>query len=404
MIEFDRINELNVYKFSTSSIQQKYLLNYRQKYFEIGASLAELVDILKQSDNLKDAIGHYIRIKDGVYSYEQVEDLIRKYICPIYNTNHSKESKTFLFSKELFSDKDLDKYSDLFRFLFNKSVRVAIGLMALVCEFVFFLTCFRGDFSFHIQTPFFLGILFFLIISSFIHELGHASACKYYHINHGGIGFGLYFNFPVFYTDVSAIWRLKRSQRCVVNMAGVYFQVILLLPLLITYFFTYEDFVKYIIIVMNINFVITLNPFFKFDGYWLVTDLLGVPNLRTRSNEVLKYYYMKMRGKPNDKKPFLLSMGRYEKILLLIYFVLVNAFFCYYFFCVIPYFLMDFFESFPADLDNLFFAILNGISPDYEILKSVFSKFIFFLLIVYFLFRIISSLLRKIVLCHERKG
>lgn len=81
-----------------------------------------------------------------------------------------------------------------------------------------------------------LGVLLLLLLSSFVHEIGHASACRHFGVKHGGIGFGLYLTFPVFYTDVSEIWKLKRTERIVVNMAGVYFQLILLIPFFLIYF------------------------------------------------------------------------------------------------------------------------------------------------------------------------
>ena len=52
------------------------------------------------------------------------------------------------------------------------------------------------------------GLLIFMLVSSFFHELGHASACKYCGVKHGSIGLGLYLNFPVLYTDVTEIWKL----------------------------------------------------------------------------------------------------------------------------------------------------------------------------------------------------
>ena len=77
----------------------------------------------------------------------------------------------------------------------------------------------------------------------------------------------------------------KREQRLVVNTAGVYFQLLFLSPIIIIYLFTGNDILKYFIYTVNVNFLITLNPFFKFDGYWIVSDLLGVPNLRARTRE-----------------------------------------------------------------------------------------------------------------------
>ena len=118
-----------------------------------------------------------------------------------------------------------------------------------------------------------------MLASSFFHELGHASACKYFGVRHGGVGFGLYLTFPVLYTDVTEIWKLNRRQRCVVNLAGVYFQSYGLILLLVAFFVTGDDILRYLILIMNLGFLMTLNPFFKFDGYWIASDLLGVPNV-----------------------------------------------------------------------------------------------------------------------------
>ena len=62
-----------------------------------------------------------------------------------------------------------------------------------------------------------VGLLVFMVVSSLFHELGHASACKHFGIRHGGIGFGLSLNFPVLYTDVTEVWRLRRADRCIVT-------------------------------------------------------------------------------------------------------------------------------------------------------------------------------------------
>lgn len=117
------------------------------------------------------------------------------------------------------------------------------------------------QFSSHVNVYSILGLLVFMLGSSLFHELGHASACKYYGIKHGGIGFGLYLNIPVLYTDVTEVWQLKRSQRCVVNLAGVYFQSYCLLGLLVAFFLTYNDILRYLILTMNFGFLMTLNPF-----------------------------------------------------------------------------------------------------------------------------------------------
>ena len=129
--------------------------------------------------------------------------------------------------------------------------------------------------------------------------------------------FGLYLNFPVFYTDVSHIWRLNRRQRCVVNFAGVYFQIIILLPILLCEILFPNNILRYIILGLNLNFLITLNPFFKFDGYWFMTDLLGISNLRKKSNQLIKYYWYVFIGRKQSVEiPFTFLLKKHEKVFL----------------------------------------------------------------------------------------
>lgn len=242
-----------------------------------------------------------------------------------------------------------------------------------------------------------IGLLLFIIASSCIHELGHAAACRYYGIEHGNVGFGLYLNFPIFYTDVSNIWRLKREQRCVVNLAGIYFQSIVLLPVLVAYFVTGHPVLKYLVLLTNINFVITLNPFFRFDGYWLMTDLLGIANLRAKSMELLRYLHYRIRGKaPEGWKPALLMVKPAYRYALFAYSVVVNLFFGYYFFYIIPLFIIHFAESFPVLFRTLLASLSSGTMPDFGIVQQVAAQLLFMAITVYFLYRMVKPLVGSI--------
>jgi putative peptide zinc metalloprotease protein len=66
-----------------------------------------------------------------------------------------------------------------------------------------------------------------------LHELGHASACRKYGCEHAEIGFCLYLIFPALYIDLSAAWRLPRLQRAVIDIGGMYFQFLSVVPLFI---------------------------------------------------------------------------------------------------------------------------------------------------------------------------
>lgn len=117
------------------------------------------------------------------------------------------------------------------------------------------------------------------MLSGLVHELGHTSACRHFECPHGGIGFGLYFIFPAWYADVTKAWQLQRHQRAVVDLGGVYFQAIFLIAVDAYALATGDPLAFKLAWLITFAMLFTLNPVFKFDGYWLLSDLSGLHNL-----------------------------------------------------------------------------------------------------------------------------
>lgn len=370
------------------------LLSCGGQYYEASPAIAELVETLQRHATEEEAIAAYTEKKAGKYTPEQVRLIIDKFITPLFTPKPPKRS--FLYEKELFSAAAVDRFSDAFRFLFNRWYMLAVFLVAAALDAWFFLR--TPDlllFNNKVNIYLVVGLFVFMLASSFFHELGHASACKHFGVRHGGIGFGLYLNFPVLYTDVTEVWKLDRTQRCVVNLAGVYFQSYWLIILLSVFLLTGNDIVRYLILVMNLGFVMTLNPFFKFDGYWLASDLLGVPNLRQRSLELLGYVWKKLWKRPEGKRPYLLQIRPLERYGLLVYSVTVNLFMGFYFVYVIPTFLYRFVQTFPDAVNELILYLSNRMMPPFALLRNIGIQLVFLGLIGYLVYRSVIPLVRR---------
>jgi hypothetical protein len=121
-----------------------------------------------------------------------------------------------------------------------------------------------------------------VLVGILFHELGHIAACVKYGVPHGGIGIGFYWGFPVFYADVRATWRLPPKQRAVVASGGIYFQLVFLAGLLLAYSVSNSAVYAAASLVTIYNILSTLNPILKYDGYWILSDLLGIENLHAR--------------------------------------------------------------------------------------------------------------------------
>ena len=249
-----------IHPLASSTKNKHYLLSYNGQYYEANFPIVELVKELQEKQSEEEAITSYINRKKGKYTQEQVERIISKFIKPVFAA--PKKKLTFLYEKELFSPASIDKFSDTFSFLFNKVYMAIVLIITAVLDVYFFLT--TNDlllFNNKVNIYMVVGLFIFMLTSSFFHELGHASACKYFGIHHGCIGFGLYLNFPVLYTEVTEVWKLDRRQRCIVNIAGVYFQCYWLILMLIVFLLTNNDILRYLILIMNLGFLMTLNPF-----------------------------------------------------------------------------------------------------------------------------------------------
>jgi putative peptide zinc metalloprotease protein len=170
----------------------------------------------------------------------------------------------------------------------------------------------------------YLASLAILIVVVMIHEFGHAAAQLRYGLPAGAIGFHLYHYLPTFFANASASWKLKPSRRVVVDMGGIYFQAIIASILYLIYLKTQYLPLMITVLTSDTLCLIALNPFLRFDGYWVLVDLLGVPNLQKRSTALLGRYWKRMRGQPAMPDAFPISGWR--AVVISFYSILKNCF------------------------------------------------------------------------------
>ena len=109
------------------------------------------------------------------------------------------------------------------------------------------------------------------------HELGHGSAMRRAGVRHGDIGVALYVIVPVYYTDVTHAYRLGRRDRIRVDLGGIYFDLLATVLLFAVYQLTGLTVLLAAMVVVGLNILREFTPFLRFDGYYLMADLVGVP-------------------------------------------------------------------------------------------------------------------------------
>ena len=134
-----------------------------------------------------------------------------------------------------------------------------------------------------------LHLLASLALVKIAHELGHAFTAVRYGCRVPTMGVAFMVLVPMLYTDVTDAWRLpSRRQRMLISAAGV--AVELGLSMIATFLWAFlpegagRDIAFMIATggwIMSLGF--NLNPFMKFDGYYIFSEVLGIDNLQPRS-------------------------------------------------------------------------------------------------------------------------
>ena len=120
------------------------------------------------------------------------------------------------------------------------------------------------------------------------HEFSHGLTCRHFGGQVKEVGFMLIYFSPAFYCDVSDAWMFpKRRHRMFVTLAGGYSQLILWGLCTIIWRITETDsYINHIMLVVvlfsGLQTLFNFNPLIKLDGYYMLSDYLEVPNLRSK--------------------------------------------------------------------------------------------------------------------------
>ena len=133
-----------------------------------------------------------------------------------------------------------------------------------------------------------LIVLALSMVSAMFHECGHAAGCRYGGARPGKIGVGIYMVWPAFFTNVTDSYRLSRAGRLRTDLGGLYFNAVFMLALAGVYVATSSEVLLLVIAFTHLEMLEQLMPFVRFDGYFILSDLIGVPDLFARVAPIVK--------------------------------------------------------------------------------------------------------------------
>jgi putative peptide zinc metalloprotease protein len=151
-----------------------------------------------------------------------------------------------------------------------------------------------------------------------LHEFGHGLSCKKFGGECHEMGVMLLVFTPCLYCNVSDSWMLPNKwQRVFIGAAGMYVELIL--ASIATFLWWYSEPGMLNFICLSVMFICSVstvvfnsNPLLRFDGYYILMDIMEIPNLRQKSSEVLKRWFQKTcLGLELQDNPFLPQKNKF---------------------------------------------------------------------------------------------
>ena len=289
-------DNVDIATFDSSTQEKNFRLELPDgRHFQINERLYQLLEILRTPMTMEEAAYAFHQGTGNQIPLDQLsilcEQLVERGVIVIEGQPLQPVKpvtpKAYLgmhFRRDLISAKHLAPIARLFQGFFRWRLAIpAIVLIVVTHVFAYRELSLQSEITLELLTGPLLtaGVLF----SMLLHELGHLAACHRWKCSHGPVGFGLYFSLPIFYVDVTQSWRLSRLQRAIVDVGGLYLQMLCVPLALLLYWWTGNT--TYLTIILTIDMLILYNlePFMKLDGYWLLSDLTGVPNLHARTRD-----------------------------------------------------------------------------------------------------------------------
>lgn len=340
--------------------ENKYFIKNGTVFF----SITEIMYIILEKNRLDwpfSKIALYLNQekKTAFYNEEIINSIISddkiKEIIALDTKYTSKSSYIYLKIKLIEPNKIKNLLCFLSLYLFNKKIFCFLSVIGVIASVSYNILFFenisnlqnRLNSNIVEQLPQFIIIYLLFILTIFLHEIGHASASYRHGIMPKEIGFGFYFTMPVLYTELTEIWSLKKTEKILVNISGIYFQLILNILFVLILLYSENTIVSILFLINCFSILFALNPFFKNDGYWIFSDYFNIVNLEMKADRCFIQFF-RFIFSPKQSLLFL----RDKRKILVVYSFVSFLFWFYFFFKTTKYMVIN--------AKNHYESILNG--------------------------------------------
>ena len=208
--------------------------------------------------------------------------------------------------------------------LFSRTARTVVLVLGIVGLYLvgrqwdLFVSTFLHFFSLE-------GLLLYglaLIFVKICHELGHAYTATRYGCPVPTMGVAFLVMFPVLYTDATNAWRLRsQHQRLAIGAAGMATEIGIAMVATAAWSFLPDGALRsaaFFIATTSwiTSLTVNVNPFMRFDGYYILSDLWNVHGLQPRAFALAKWRLRELLFKPRLSPPESLPRGLTRRLVL----------------------------------------------------------------------------------------
>lgn len=325
-------DDVEISVFDDGLKEDTYLIRHNNRHWKVSKLVASVFNAINGKRDVNEIQEHLLS-NDGInISKKRLNTIIQSLLVEngilvgYESLNDHKSNKMMWGRITLIPPKWIKTFRGL-TFLYRP--KVILPLSILVIFFIIFVELTNTNTTI-IQSLMNLSISDILIcylvvfILGLIHEIGHSVATMYYGVEPGRIGAGVYFVMPVLFSDVTRIWKLKRRERIIVDLGGMYLQgIFLLICFVMNILLIKNPLIQIGLLLSGIQIIGNFNPFIKLDGYWVLSDYLGVSDIKMAAVNLIKSLLTKKKNKSMALSPL-------KKVVLSVYTISIGFFMIYF--------------------------------------------------------------------------
>ena len=288
----EAVNKETTVKIDRDDVKSLIIFLHNNALVAGSDSLAQPPEIKKQSLWLK-ILHHYLFFTLPLFRPQGFLNKSHNYVRPFLSRPFLTFSYGLLIVMLLLTMQRADEFLHTFFQLFSAEGAIMIAVL-------------------------FMGVKIF-------HELGHAYTATKYNVPIPHMGVAFIVLYPILYTETTGAWRLEsRRARIHIGLAGIATELVIAAYALLLWNILppgpLQSMAFGVVAISLIgSLLVNLNPLMRFDGYYVLSDALGIENLHSRAIAFARWRLRKLlfnlddpvpeEGVSEDRQGFLIWLG-----------------------------------------------------------------------------------------------